>query len=89
MSVSKIADFKLYKKAKRIHKDLTELIEILTISSKYLTKFNKYAIIKELLKDISIKKSILLLHAKKYKSIIDNKGIRHDKLESSSQKNTK
>jgi hypothetical protein len=72
---SNISDFLKYKKAKIIVKDLEVLNKKLSGIYQELYPYKKYVPVRELLKTVTDSKTIISLHLKKNKTIVNNKGI--------------
>lgn len=73
--MGKIVDFKAYKTALKYSKDLITILKILNATTKALNRYKHYKLVKEILKEIGLRKSVLELYNKKYQKILDNKGI--------------
>jgi hypothetical protein len=67
--------YKSYKNAKKYSKDLIEILKILNVSIKALNKYKNYKLVKEILKELNLRKSLLELYNDKYKKVVESKGL--------------
>ncbi|MEY2703707.1 MAG: hypothetical protein RLY43_2346 [Bacteroidota bacterium] len=67
--------YKAYKSAKKYTKDLETILKILNTSIRALNKYKNYKLVKEILKEMNIRKSLIDVYYKKYSSVLENKGI--------------
>ena len=84
--------YKAYKSAKKYTKDLETILKILNTTIRALNKYKNYKLVKEILKEMTIRKSLIDVYYKKYSSVLENKGLINGdetcKLEEPKKKNT-
>ncbi len=70
-----IANFKQYKKAKKVVEELDNALKIISLAIKGLSLYDKYIPVQDAIYVLQCNKTILNIHRKKYKKIVDNKGV--------------
>lgn len=84
--------YKAYKSAKKYSKDLKDILKILNTLIRALNKYRNYKLVKEILKEVNLRKSLIEVYYNKYSSVLETKGLidgdKTSKLEESKKKNT-
>lgn len=72
--MTNISEFKTYKKAKIVLKDLQRINDILQLTTKGIETHSKYIPVRSILQCIKENKQILDIYIRKYGDIVKNKG---------------
>jgi hypothetical protein len=59
------------KRSKKTYEDLTDILQVLSLTQRVLTLYSKYSVVKELIDILHTDMLILKSHQKRHKTIID------------------